>query len=565
MPSLRRLVAVLMITAVAVLSSGPASATGRQRTGERLTLGGPPISTSIATFTAAKGDRLTVVLRRGTLPVEDAFDLVIRGPGGAEATRGTLYWSRSLAAIAVDARVTGDYTAEVLPSAGRQMTGTGSLQLAGSTRQTTTLNGKALRLHIRQPGERAFATFPATAGQLFSVAGQVDDDEGASAFELTVRDVRGELISNFFEPVYETGGSSKDLTAPQTGTYTLELTAPEGATGMMTVFVTAPGTPMPATVNGPEFRTSVTVPGGRSLVTFPATAGDRLLVVARGTGLENGSWLDLEARGPDGKRAALLDSGSAAMSVLDLEVRRTGRHVLEINPVDWATGRFAVAILTPATAEARIGGPAVSLDLDRPGKSGIAAFQAGAGQRLAVITRSTSTTSEDAKTEIKIRSPYGTEIGTGSLGYGAESHLADIPFTAPVAGRYTVEVVADGPATGRYTVQIGGSSTVTAKVGGPAVQARATGPGGRAFVGFDVTAGRRLDVVLRAGDLPAGGAVVTVRAPDGGELGGCSMSATDDEPETLTFVARAAGRYLLEVDPHLDQPGSVTVEVQPAD
>jgi hypothetical protein len=462
-----------------------------------------------------------------------------------------------------DKRLT-TFTAEVVAPGG----GTGMLQLVGSTRLTTTVNGPELTLRVTKPGERVYVTFPATAGQALTVTGRSEDAVPEWDIDLTVREPGGRILGAIEEPDHASSASSRDFTAPATGTYSLELTSGDDTVGTMNVFVTSPAEPKSVTVNAPDTQLTFQKPGERALLAFPATAGRRLSVVARAAGMADVRLLALGVRGPDGRPEAVqAEEGRTSWTAAAFVPHRSGTHVVTVDPEGWATGRVDVAVLEAATAAGSAGGPAVELNLDRPGRIGVVTFPAESGQHLTALVTATGIAPEGEHTDVTVRSPHHSVIGSTSLGAGARGEFGEASFTTELSGAHTIEIVPGGQltdnlVTGRYSVKVVGSSMFTATVGGPAVTARTPAPGGRAFVRFDVTAGQWLDVVVRTDRANSGTASFGLIAPDGAALNTSSFTAIGDENgETLTFTPPAAGTYLLEIDPYDDRAGSVSVQI----
>jgi hypothetical protein len=558
---LGRLAAAFTAAVVVVSLSGATSPSFQGYADKPLTLNAEPVSTNRATFHADDGDRLSVVLRRGTLAADTKLGLDVRTPDGDPMSQPYTL-TGDLIVAHINAWTSGTYTVKVVEPAG----GTGTLQLVGTTRMTTTVNGPALTLPIKKQGERVFVSFPAVAGQAFTVVGDGAAElvETEDELRLTVIEPGGRELGTILQPGYDSLPVATDFTAPATGTYSLEMLSHDGTVGTMTVHVTSPAEPKPITVNGPDLPLTFSRPGRQLAVTFPAAKGQRLFAVARGAGLKNTGSVLLTAEGPDGRVIGTAAEETPDLTVLDFPVHRTGRHLLRLDAAPLASGKVDVAVFEAASATARVGGPPVELAIDRPGRPGFVTVAAAAGERLTALINTKSISAEEGLTNVTVRSPHGTEVGYGTLGAGPRGEYGDAPFTTRVAGPHTVEIEPNRLTTGRFTVQVVGSSTVGAEVGGPAVLARTLAPGGRAFVRFDVTAGQWLDVVVRPDKVAGTGTSLSLHAPD--SVSGLSrqtlLPTTATDGETITFSPPASGTYLLEIDPYEDQAGSATVQIK---
>jgi hypothetical protein len=306
--------------------------------GEQLTVGGPGVLldlTGPATvgFQAAAGQRLTVLAQRRTLTTNDNTDLAIVR-GGAPVAEGTLIVTWASVSVDFTAPAAGAYTVRISPRATEDR-GTLLVSLAGAATGALTLRGPAQQVSITRPGERAFLTFPATAGQRLTVVAR----RGTLAKdEYTYLDIRGPSgETNTSGAVgYESDYRTLDFDVTETGRHTVEVNPDTDRTGTLTVQLTGsvsavltPGKPAPITF---------TQPGERAFVTFRAAEAEQFRLTARPGTLTTTGDTVLKVRTPAGldvvdatltaaKPAAALGFSSSA-----------GTYTIEIDPKGLDTG-----------------------------------------------------------------------------------------------------------------------------------------------------------------------------------------------------------------------------------
>jgi hypothetical protein len=254
--------------------------------GERLTVGGPgvlldlkgPKGSATVGFDAVAGRRLTVLAQRRTLGTADNTDLVIHRAGTSIA-EGVLLTTWSSVSLDFTAPATGTYTVQARPRAADR--GTLLLSLAGAATDSLALRGPARTVTIARPGERAFLTFPAAAGQRLTLVarrGTISKDEYTN---LEVRGPSG-AVAAAGAVGYEADHRTLDFDVTETGTHTVEVNPDTAHTGTLTIqltgIVTARLTPGRSTV------LKLAHPGERAFVTFPAAESEQFrLTVRRGT------------------------------------------------------------------------------------------------------------------------------------------------------------------------------------------------------------------------------------------------------------------------------------------
>ena len=107
-----------------------------------------------------------------------------------------------------------------------------------------------------------------------------------------------------------------------------------------------------------------------------------------------------------------------------------------VRPASGATGSFAITLSTDLPGTLTVGGPALPLSLDRPGRNARLTFAGTAGQALRLSWSGVAIFGGAGNASGYIYNPNGTTLGSVQLVNG-------------VAGGYDLAVL---PATGTYTV-----------------------------------------------------------------------------------------------------------------
>ncbi|GAA1631900.1 hypothetical protein GCM10009828_069660 [Actinoplanes couchii] len=325
------------------VSTAPAK--GRDRP---LTVGGPGVvldlaGPGVARFTATTaGQRLSVVARRKTLTAGDNTDLVIRHDG-ADVAEGTLLTTWSDLTVDFTAPAPGAYTVEVRPRAAQDH-GTLQLSLAGTTTGTLTAGGSSRLVSIGKPGERAFLGFETVAGrQLTLVArrGSIARDEYT---HLEVRGPGGE-VQTAGAVGYEADYRTLDFTTTVGGRHTVEINPDTLGTGTLTVQLV--GTVTAELTPGKPTRLTLTRPGERARVTFPAAENDQFRLTARRTTLTGSEPTRLRLTTPVGLAVADGALTTATPEVTLPFSASAGTYTLEVDPEGLDTGSLTLELTKP--------------------------------------------------------------------------------------------------------------------------------------------------------------------------------------------------------------------------
>jgi hypothetical protein len=304
---------------------------------ERLTVGGPGVLLDLrgpgsVSFDAAAGRRLTVLAERRTLTAADNTDLVIRH-NGVQVAEGTLLTTWSEVSLDLTAPAAGTYTVQVRPRTGDR--GTVLLSLAGSTSGSMTLRGPVRKVTIARPGERAFLTFPATAGQRLTLVarrGTIAKDEYTN---LEVRDPSGEVTAAGAVG-YEADYRTLDFDVTETGTHTVEVNPDTARTGTLTLQLT--GTVTARLTPGRPTRVALAQPGERAFATFTAAEAEQFRLTVRGGTLTATEPTRLRVLTPIGLTVVDAELNGTKPTAALVFSTSAGTYTLEIDPDGLDTG-----------------------------------------------------------------------------------------------------------------------------------------------------------------------------------------------------------------------------------
>nr|WP_225937684.1 VWD domain-containing protein [Myxococcus sp. RHSTA-1-4] len=314
-------------------------------------------------------------------------------------------------------------------------------------------------------------------------------------------------------------------------------------------------------LDGDRATVDLTAPGAVGQVTFEAAAGQVVYVVLGDGTLPDGCGT-VRLIGPSGAslRTGCLSHGTGALERTVLE--KAGRYTVVADPRGDATGRLALRVVTAVDDEqaGTLDGPPVTVAVREPGAEGRVVFDAAAGQKVFVQVDPVAGAAPIPNQcgALVLRGPGGATLRSGCLDDGAGDLDA---LQLAESGRYTVRVnpAADGIGTARVHLFAVEDQNERLSIDGPAVTARIEQPGAVARLAFTGSAGQRVVVLLSKGTLPAGCGGVRVLDPRGREVAsGCLR----DGEGKVAITLRAAGQYVVRVDPRARATGVLDVRVQ---
>ncbi|NBE84082.1 RHS repeat-associated core domain-containing protein [Micromonospora rubida] len=518
---------------------------------------------ALVVFDLTEGQRASVQFADGTFGSCGISTAKVLDPFGRTAASSGCVGATGFIDT-VTARTAGTYTLLLAASS----TATGSVaatvrEVPADAAAATTPGGEPVTVTTTVPGQNAAVTFAGSTGQRVSVK-LSGGTYGTYNAAVTLRKPGGGTVTS--NGSCGTACFLDTVVLPTDGTYTVAVDPQSTTTGAITVQVyDVPADAAVATTpGGPQVTATTTVPGQNSVVSFPGTAGQRVLVhLTGGTyGTYNASGV---VRKPDG--SSLTGSAYCGSSCLfdTVVLPVDGTYTILVNPDTSYVGAVTAQVHdvpADATASTAPGSAPVTV-ATVVGQNAVISFPGTAGQRVSVQLSGGTYGTYNASGVI--RKPDGSSL-TGSAYCGASCFFDTVVL--PVDGTYTLLLNPDGAYVGQVAAQVHlvpADATATASPGGSAVTVATTTPGQNAVVSFAGTAGQRVSVQLSGGTYGTYNASGVIRKPDGSSLTGsayCGASCFFD-----TVVLPVDGTYTLLLNPDTTYVGQVTAQVNavPAD
>jgi hypothetical protein len=333
--------------------------------------------------------------------------------------------------------VTGNYGIIVQPASGA----TGSMQAWLSHDAGGTLvAGAPSTIALARPGQNGRLTFAGSAGALVAiqVRGVATSPAGQGLLVLVNKPDGSALTSAHLT------GAGQTVVAPPlpvTETYTLfvepESAGKGAATATMEVLLDPDRS---LVIDGPTLASTIDVAGGSARFTFAGTTGQNLGLGISNLALTAAANASVDIYKPDGTSLTGFGCtgsvGGCSGNLANLPA--TGTYGVVVRPASGATGNFATTLSTDLRGNLAIGGPAVPLSLDRPGRNARLTFTGAAGQTLRLTWSGVAILGATGNASGYVYNPNGTTLGS-------------VQLANAVAGGYDIAVL---PATGTYTVFI---------------------------------------------------------------------------------------------------------------
>jgi RHS repeat-associated protein len=413
---------------------------------------------------------------------------------------------------------------------------------AGSV-QSVTLPGQDIRLAFEGP-----------AGQAASL-GFSDNTLPQSAY-VDVTGPLGEGLRSDWSLSPESADSIDVEALPTAGRYEIVIDPRHSAVGRLTVTYSLRANAATITKGGAAVTATVTRLGQDAAMSFDATAGQAIAFGFTDNTLTTATYLTILA--PDGSILvdhAYLSQGSSD-NVRMANPPATGRYRLVISPREVGTGRLTV------TYSGRVdggtvakGGPALTVDMTRPGQNAVVRFDGTAGDAIG-FGFNANTISKTS--HVTVLAPDGsTLVNREYLGAGSDGNVR--VDRLPATGGYQLLIDPSEVATGRVTITY--SARVDAGVAtktGTAVTATIGRAGQDAAVSFDVAANDVLSVAVTTNTLTEI-AYLRVIAPDGTQVGDRELVSVGRVADVDLPKLTVAGRYRLLVQPWDAGTGAVSV------
>ena len=357
-------------------------------------------------------------------------------PDASLLASGTCYVDGTQCAVNLPVLpVTGAYNVIVQPASGA--TGTLRTWLSRDAAGTLT-GGTPFVLALARPGQNARLTFAGTAGALIAlqVRGVVTSPAGQGILVI-VTNPDGSWLT--YSHLTGAGQTLVPSPLPATGTYTV-LLEPEpagkgAATASMEVLVD-PGQNI--AVDGATFNTTIGVAGGSARFTFAGTAGQNLGLGISRLSLNPKVDATVYVYRPDGVQLTAYTCAASANACNGnlSNLPGTGVYGIVVRPAAGATGGFDTTLSADFGGTLAVGGPSLSVTLDRPGRNARLTVAGAPGQTVRLNWSAVAIVGADGKSMMYFNAPTGSTFASTILANGVTGGY-DLP-PLPATGSYTV-------------------------------------------------------------------------------------------------------------------------------
>ncbi|HEY2793750.1 MAG TPA: VWD domain-containing protein, partial [Micromonosporaceae bacterium] len=312
--------------------------------------------------------------------------------------------------------------------------------------------------------------------------------------------------------------------------------------------------------SGREATLSVTARNGNDRLTFPATAGTRVLVDILSSTVPTGCG-EIHLFKPSGNEigTGCIDGNHTGIMggyLLDT----AGTYALTLTPAGGATGSVHVRLTFSTDIHAALtpNGPMQTATIGTRGQVADYTFQGTAGQRV-YVEADNSTFPHECGLPALI-APDGVKLTFGC----ALGNVGSIDGTLlPATGQYSVVLDPGQGGTGSVDLRLIVSQDVHTAItlGGPPVTIALTQPGQVGQASFTGTKGEKVTVAVSAATVGSECGVLRLVAPNGGALTlGCVGS--DGTGSIASTTLPSPGTYVILVDPIERVTGSVTMTLK---
>ncbi|MFC6839976.1 IPT/TIG domain-containing protein [Xanthomonas theicola] len=500
-------------------------------------------------FAAQAGQSLALqIAGQTTLPAGNSVGYAVYKPDGALLAIGSTTHYTTLNMPTLPA--SGEYMVFVDPGYGSTVTS----QLVLTAGSGTVVDGDAGELSTAQPGQSAYLTFQATAGQLLGL--------GISALSVS----SGTYVSVY---AYRPDGSSADSTAcmiyndgcalniraATAGTYSVVVT-PQSASQTMRFKATLSQDLIASLERDVPLDLAISRRGQNARLSFSGQAGEWLsLQIAGQATVPAARTLYYRIYRPDG--ALLTSTSTANYDAISLpSLPSSGRYTVLVDPGQGETGRVRLT-LASGSSTLQVDGASAQVATDFGGQSAFLTFQAKANQRLGIGL-------DDLRTSA---GSYFSAVAYGPDGYVASTSChprsggCEMDIAATVAGTYRLYVTpqtADQTIAFKATLSTDRAATLRRNA---RLQLELPRQGQNGWLSFNGEAGKGVTLQISGqSTIPSGGSIYyMLYKPDGSALTG--LSATAAHAWELPPLP-VSGEYHVSVSPAYGAPASVGLTLQ---
>jgi hypothetical protein len=423
-------------------------------------------------------------------------------------------------------------------------------------------DGSPVSVAATVPGQRAYYTFTASAGQSLGLGITNLALTPASAGYVVVYVKRPDgsyLSSTFYCYLSDLPGCQRVLrNLPLTGTYTVEIVPGAYATmsATLTLSQSVTGTLSP----GVPLNLNLASPGQNAVLTFTASTGQTFALNVGSLGMTPANaQVYVYVYNPAGAQVAFNNTSSG--TTLNLSNLSAGTYTVVFVPYNAATGTMQVTLAAGMTGSLPTDGSSTGIAATVPGQNGYFTFSGTAGQNLGLgLTGLSLNPTSSSLVTMTVKKPDGSAFGSATYCYtsyvpGCQSALRSLPTT----GTYTVELVPSGHAALSATLtlsqSIGGALTL-----GASLPITLASPGQNAVLTFTASAGQsRTLTIFGIATTPASGQVyVYVHNPSGSQVA-FNSGATS---VALNLTNLVTGTYSVLIVPYYAHTGTMQATLQ---
>ena len=344
----------------------------------------------------------------------------------------------------------GTYTVVVDPTGAQ----TGAVTFAAynvpnDQTQAITAGGPPVTATTTVPGQNAYLTFTATAGQRVTVLVENVDNLNPAELDLQ-RAADGSHVIPAPLTVTSSGAWMQTVTLAA-GNYKILLDPQQAANGSadVSLFTVPPNLSGPIALNTPKPVTT-TAPGQNATYTFTGTAGTRLSLNLTAVSIES---VKVSVLKPDGTNLIVKTVGTSGGFGDPVKLPVGGPYKVVVNPQSSFYGNITVGVyVVPAntTGNLVLGTP-LTFSTSVPGENATRTFNGTASQRISFSF--TGVTMPSVKVIVKAppATPGGPQATVLQVTVGTDGDFVD-PRTLPTTGKYTVTIDPQGASTGSVTL-----------------------------------------------------------------------------------------------------------------
>lgn len=292
--------------------------------------------------------------------------------------------------------------------------------------------------------------------------------------------------------------------------------------------------------------------------TFDGKAGEKVFVSIPKADLPSQCGT-IVLLGPDGKEVSngCIINGKGYIDGTVLPT--TGTYTIRLTPQGNGSAAIKLLRIADKTGTITVDGNSITARIDQPGVVARYTFNGTANQRI--YTSIPSSTLGSQCGIVQLIGPDGKQVSNGCI----INNVGNIDTAIlPTTGQYTILLDPNDFTIGTATIRLT-AATVERRaisINGPTVSVNLAKPGSIAEFTFTAAAGQKLFVDLPTSDLPSQCGLLTLKAPDGTNLGsGCVINHKGNLTDDATTLP-TTGSYTITLNPNDDGTGTTTIRLR---